>query len=151
MSGPSPAEGFDPQELLAEARRAAGRAYAPYSRLRVGAVAVAETGDRHPGANVENAAFPSTLCAEAVAIGRAVSEGARHLRAVAVVSLDMAGIMPCGQCRQRMSEFGVEWVIVEDPDTGAPVSYRLEALLPGRFGPWRSTDPSPDDRGKLDG
>ena len=137
--------------LVEMARTAAENAYAPYSGFRVGAVVVAEDGSQFSGANVENAAFPSTLCAEAVPIGRAVSEGARHLRAVAVVSLDMAGIMPCGQCRQRMSEFGVEWVIVEDPDTGAPVSYRLEALLPGRFGPWRSTDPSPDDRGKLDG
>ena len=141
---------LDPADLLAEAREAAGRAYAPYSKLRVGAVVVDEAGVHHRGANVENAAFPSTLCAEAVAIGRAVADGARRLRVVAVVSPDLTGIMPCGQCRQRMSEFGVEQVIVEDPVTAEPVAYRLETLLPGSFGPWSPSPSSSGDRGELD-
>lgn len=123
-------------ELLAAAGEAAATAYAPYSALRVGAVAVGESGVAYPGANVENAAFPSTLCAEAVAIGHAVASGERRLAAVAVISPDVKSIFPCGQCRQRMAEFQVERVILEGPD-GAPESHLLEELLPGRFTDWR--------------
>jgi cytidine deaminase len=122
----------DPKELLDEAREVAEGAYAPYSGIRVGAVAVATDGTRYPGANVENVAYPSTLCAEAVAIGHAVSSGARQLEAVAVACLDLEECYPCGQCRQRMSEFGVRTVIVQGP-AGEPQVHTLEELLPHRF------------------
>lgn len=120
------------QELLDEARQVAQGAYAPYSGIRVGAVAVATDGTRYPGANVENAAYPSTLCAEAVAIGHAVSSGARELEAVAVACLDLKECYPCGQCRQRMSEFGVQTVIVQGPE-GEPRVHDLDELLPHGF------------------
>ena len=123
-------------ELLEVAREAAGRAYAPYSHLRVGAAAVAASGAVFTGANVENAAYPSTLCAESVAIGHAVSSGERSLETVAVVSLDLPSIYPCGQCRQRMSEFGVQRVVLEG-ESGEPDLHSLEELLPGRFTDWR--------------
>jgi cytidine deaminase len=126
------------QELLDLARTAAENAYVPYSNLRVGAALVGESGTVYTGANVENAAYPSTLCAEAVAIGHAVASGERKITVLAVVSLDLAAIYPCGQCRQRMSEFNVERVILEDP-TGEPDSHTLEELLPGRFTDWRKT------------
>jgi cytidine deaminase len=121
-----------PKQLLDEARKVAGGAYAPYSGIRVGAVAVATDGSRYSGANVENAAYPSTLCAEAVAIGHAVSSGVRELEAVAVACLDLEECYPCGQCRQRMNEFGVRTVIVQGPD-GEPRVHTLEELLPHGF------------------
>lgn len=128
-------------ELLATARAAAEHAYAPYSDLRVGAAVVGRSGTVYTGANVENAAFPSTLCAEAVAIGHAVASGERALETVAVSSPDLPSIFPCGQCRQRMSEFGVERVVVEGAD-GAPTSHTLEELLPGGFSDWREASTS---------
>ncbi len=123
------------QELLEEARRASEQAYVPYSHLRVGAVVVGETGTIYTGANVENAAYPSTLCAEAVAIGQAVASGERKLQTVAVISPDLPSIFPCGQCRQRMAEFDVERVVVEAAG-GGPDSHTLEEMLPGRFTDW---------------
>ncbi|MGH9167065.1 MAG: cytidine deaminase [Acidimicrobiia bacterium] len=120
------------QELVHEAREVAAGAYAPYSGIRVGAVAVAKDGTRYRGANVENAAYPSTLCAEAVAIGHAVSSGARELEAVAAACLDLEECYPCGQCRQRMAEFGVRTVIVQGPDGEARI-HTLEELLPHGF------------------
>ncbi len=127
---------MDDQELLATAREAAEKAYAPYSHLRVGAAVLGESGTVYTGANVENAAYPSTLCAEAVAIGQAVAAGERSLQTVAVISPDLASILPCGQCRQRMAEFNVDRVVVETPD-GDCVSHTLEEMLPGGFTDWR--------------
>lgn len=126
----------DPVDLLNQAAEVATRAYAPYSALRVGAVAVGESGQVYSGANVENAAYPSTLCAEAVAIGHAVSSGERSLRTVAVISPDLESISPCGQCRQRMVEFGVREVVLEGPD-GSPRVVEFESLLPAGFADWR--------------
>lgn len=121
-------------ELLAAARLVAEKAYAPYSSFRVGAVAVTDFGARFSGANVENAAYPSTLCAEASATGAAISSGARSISTMAVVSLDAVGVVPCGQCRQRMAEFGVEWIILETEDGHEVVSF--EELMPRSFEYW---------------
>jgi cytidine deaminase len=120
------------EELIAEARAAAANAYAPYSRFRVGAVVVDEDGNHYTGANVENSAYGSTICAEASAITRAVSQGARHLDTVAVSCLDTeeAGY-PCGNCRQLMVEFGIRRVIVDAP--GEPREHALTELLPFGF------------------
>jgi cytidine deaminase len=122
-------------ELLAEAAAVAEAAYAPYSRFRVGAVAVTSGGARFRGANVENAAYGSTLCAEATAIGAAVSAGHTDIETIAVVGLDASGeCYPCGNCRQLMREFGVATVIVRTPD-GEARRHRLEELMPHSFGP----------------
>jgi cytidine deaminase len=126
-------------ELLTAARAAASLAYVPYSGLRVGAAVEGESGTVYTGANVENAAYPSTLCAEAVAIGHAVASGERKLRVVAVASPDLPAIFPCGQCRQRMSEFDVDRVVVEDAD-GVADPHTIDELLPGRFTDWRPSD-----------
>jgi cytidine deaminase len=128
---------MDDQELLATARAASEQAYVPYSHLRVGAVVVGEGGAVYTGANVENAAYPSTMCAEAVAIGHAVASGERKLESVAVVSPDLPVIVPCGNCRQLMAEFDVTRVILEGP-TGDPDSHTMDEILPGRFTDWRS-------------
>jgi cytidine deaminase len=125
---------MEPEALLQEARKAAEQSYSPYSHFRVGAVVVASDGTRYIGANVENAAYSSTLCAEAVAIGHAVASGARKLDTVAVVCLDGEGCYPCGHCRQKMREFGVETVIVQDPEGGVRID-QFDELLPFGFGP----------------
>lgn len=123
------------EELIDAAKIAAANAYAPYSKFRVGAVVVAEDGSVFTGANVENAAFPSTLCAEAVAIGSAASAGVRKIDVVAVACLDGdQNCFPCGQCRQRMREFNVDRIIVTD-HAGRPHRHDLADLLPHSFGP----------------
>jgi cytidine deaminase len=123
-------------ELVDAARKAAEDAYAPYSSFRVGAVVVADDGSVFTGANVENAAYPASSCAEATAINAAVSHGVRRIQTVAVACVDaddVEGAYPCGHCRQIMSEFDVGKVVV----TAGPVSevreHTLDELLPHRF------------------
>lgn len=101
--------------LVAAAGRARAHAYAPYSRFRVGAAVLASDGTIHTGANIENASYPLSHCAERVAIHKAVSEGYRRLDAVAVVADGEKPAMPCGACRQVMAEFGVRRVIIATP------------------------------------
>ncbi len=125
---------LDSEALITEARAVAKRAYAPYSGFGVGAVVVATDGSTFAGANVENAAFHSTLCAEAVAMGAAVSAGVRSLEAVVVVADANTPCPPCGNCRQIMSELGVKWVLVQSDD-GTDKTIELSALLPMAFGP----------------
>lgn len=122
-----------PQELLDRAKAAAAQAYAPYSNFRVGAVAVAPDGAEFVGVNVENAAYGSTICAEASAISAAASAGVRKLSTVAVACLDGPECFPCGNCRQLMREFEVDEVVVMGDD--GPRTYALEHLLPHSFGP----------------
>jgi cytidine deaminase len=122
-------------ELLAEAAEAAEAAYSPYANFRVGAVAVTGDGSHFRGVNVENAAYGSTLCAEASAIGNAVTAGHTDIKTIAVVGLDAKGeCYPCGNCRQIMQEFGVETVIVRTPE-GESRRHSLEDLMPRSFGP----------------
>jgi cytidine deaminase len=123
-------------DLAAAARAAAEGSYAPYSGFRVGAVVVGDRGEVFIGANVENAAYPASSCAEATAINTAVSHGVRKIETVAVAcidALDVEGAYPCGRCRQIMSEFDVSTVII----AGAPDSeireHTLDELLPHRF------------------
>jgi cytidine deaminase len=122
------------QRLIAEARNAAERSYSPYSKFRVGAVVVASDGTEYRGCNVENAAYGASICAEANAITTAVADGVREIDTIAVACLDGEGCSPCGNCRQLMREFSVKRVILTN-ETGAPVEYALDALLPMSFGP----------------
>jgi len=124
----------DAVELVAAARDAAERAYAPYSDFQVGAVAVSADGRRFIGVNVENAAYGSTICAEAAAVAAAASAGVRQVDTIAVGCLAVAECYPCGNCRQLMLEFGVDTVIVQEPD-GSPRVHTLAELLPHSFGP----------------
>lgn len=115
------------EALLDEARRAAEAAYAPYSGFGVGAAALARDGRLFLGANVENASYGLTLCAERAALARAVAEGVRPgaIEAVAVTA------PPCGGCRQWLVEFGVERVVF--PLAGELVVRRASELLPDTF------------------
>ncbi len=119
--------------LVRAARSARRQAYAPYSRFPVGAAVITASGAVVLGCNVENASYGLSVCAERVAIHRAVAGGHRRLRAVAVAARG-DGAMPCGACRQVMQEFGVQHVIVAGP-SGAPRLFRLGDLLDHPFRP----------------
>ena len=101
---------FDLASLAARALEARQWAYAPYSRYRVGAALLAASGRIYDGGNIENAVYPLTLCAERVALVKAVSEGERHFTAIAVAT-ENAG-SPCGACRQGLAEFGLETIVL---------------------------------------
>ena len=122
--------------LVAAAAAARARAYAPYSKFRVGAAVLTADGSVFAGPNIENASYPLSHCAERVAIHKAVSEGHRRLRAVAVVADGDQPAMPCGACRQVMAEFGVGRIIVATPGGRRRVR-TLRALLPEPFTPKR--------------
>ncbi|HEU0079018.1 MAG TPA: cytidine deaminase [Longimicrobiaceae bacterium] len=119
--------------LLRRAREARANAYVPYSHFPVGAALLTEGGEVFTGCNVENASFGLTNCAERVASGKAVSEGARGFRAVAVVGpQDDAPCAPCGACRQVLHEFGPGLVVVMPRGNGYTLTTMRE-LLPGAF------------------
>ena len=126
---------MSPEELLALARKAAEKAYAPYSGFRVGAAVQADDGTVYTGANVENAAYPSSNCAEATAVAHAASEGVRKIAATAVACIDAAtldGAYPCGRCRQILHEFDTAMVYIT---TAGPEfrQHTLDELLPHGF------------------
>jgi cytidine deaminase len=138
-SSPDPLDPTTARDLLARAREARANAYAPYSHFPVGAALLAADGRVFTGCNVENASFGLTNCAERVAIGKAVSEGAREFVAIAVIGpQDQAECTPCGACRQVLSEFGPEMpVIVPSGGQDGYEATSIAALLPGAFGPAR--------------
>jgi cytidine deaminase len=121
-------------ELVKRAVGARRQAYAPYSKYGVGAALLSTNGRIYTGANVENAAYPTGMCAERTALFHAVSEGEREFAAVAVVT-ENAG-SPCGACRQALSEFGLGTVVLLADAAGRIVSETtIGALLPQAFGP----------------
>ena len=124
------------QRLLDAARAAQARAYAPYSHFAVGAAVLDDQGRIHAGCNVENAAYPQGVCAEAGAFSAMVLAGSTRVRALAVVG-DGAGLVtPCGGCRQKLREFAADATPVWSVD-GQVVRERftLGQLLPASFGP----------------
>ena len=124
------------EELAARARQAALGSYSPYSGFRVGAVVVGENSYVHTGSNVENAAYGSSICAEATAISGAVAAGLRRIVGMAVACIDaetVDGAYPCGNCRQLMNEFGTEWVIVTAGEGSEVRRHTLEELHPFGF------------------
>jgi len=122
--------------LLQAARAARLNAYAPYSRFRVGAAVLDEQGRIHAGCNVENAAYPEGLCAEAGALSAMVLAGSTRARAVLVVGTGGAWITPCGGCRQKLREFcSPDTPILTANDEVMGPSYTLAQLLPESFGP----------------
>ncbi len=137
----------DTSSLLEQAERIAAKAHAPYSNFRVGAVVVLADGSTYEGCNVENAAYGASVCAEVNAITTAVASGATHIDTVAVVCLDGAPCVPCGNCRQVMREFGVRTVIMRD-ETGSPIESSLDDLLPRSFGP-EALEETQDNRQKT--
>ncbi len=124
---------IDRDALVAAAREARQRAYAPYSHYQVGAALLTEDGVIFTGCNVENASYSASICAERVAIAKAVSEGHRAFRAMAVVTSN--GATPCGICRQVMNEFAPTMLVII-ADAKHIISERTAAeFLPDGFGP----------------
>jgi cytidine deaminase len=124
------------QALLDAAREARTRAYAPYSNFRVGAALRTSNGEVFTGANVENAAYPATLCAERVAVGYAVTRGSRSFDQIAVIGTGSAVCTPCGMCRQVLNEFAPHIEVLAASEDGAVTRFVLDReLLPSGFGP----------------
>ena len=129
--------GRQESELMETALRAAGSAYAPYSRFRVGAALLTKDGRIYTGANIENASFGATVCAERTALWKAVFDGYREFTALAVAAKKEDGTLveapPCGICRQALAEFsdGTMTVLFGSPD--APKRTTLRSLLPEAF------------------
>ncbi len=123
---------MDPQKLIDRAAQARQQAYAPYSNYQVGAALLTRSGKVFTGANVENAVYPLCLCAERVAVAKAVSEGERDLAAIAVVTAN--GGSPCGSCRQVLHEFAPDMVVYVADVTGRYEQTTVADLLPDAFG-----------------
>lgn len=120
--------------LVDAAIQARENAYARYSNYLVGAALLTNAGEVFTGANVENAVFPLTICAERSTVFSAVSAGQREFQAIAAVTRD--GGMPCGSCRQVLAEFGLDIVVIIADTTGKIHQVTSVAdLLPGVFGP----------------
>ena len=122
------------KKLVQAATKVRSNAYSPYSNYPVGAALLAESGRIYEGVNVENVAFPTSICAERVALFKAVSEGERKFKAIAVVTSN--GGTPCGSCRQALSEFGLDIQVIIADEKGQVLSeMSLSDLLPGAFSP----------------
>lgn len=120
--------------LVARALAAAYRAYAPYSRYRVGAALMTDGGEILDGCNVENAAYPLCICAERVALGTAVAAGHRAFRAIAVATRSSPPATPCGACRQVLHELGAGMDIILCNHLGEVRRTTVADLLPQAFG-----------------
>ena len=122
------------QKLIEMALQARQWAYAPYSNYAVGSVVLTDSGKIYEGVNIENAAYPTGICAERVAIFKAVSEGERRFKAI-VISTKNGG-SPCGSCRQVMAEFGLDAeVICTDENGKITLESTVGDMLPGAFTP----------------
>lgn len=122
------------QSLIDLANTARERAYVPYSNYPVGAALRTKSGRLFTGVNVENAAYPQTMCAERVAIFKAVSEGEKEFEVIAVVT-DNGG-SPCGGCRQVMAEFGLDTIVLlADRNGNLLKETTVRELLPEAFTP----------------
>lgn len=122
------------QQLIETARQARRWAYAPYSQYAVGAALLTSSGRVYDGVNIENAAYPTGICAERVAVFKAVSEGEREFVAIAVVTSNAGS--PCGSCRQVLAEFGTGTIVyLADEEGNLQVETTVADLLPFSFGP----------------
>lgn len=123
------------KELVGEAIRAKKYAYAPYSNFSVGAALLTREGRIYRGCNVESASYGATICAERTAVFKSVSEGARNIEAIAIVSDSDDYTYPCGICRQVIVEFGKDIRVVVAKSEEDFKIYTIEELLPNSFSP----------------
>lgn len=121
-----------PERLVTLAREVRARAYAPYSRFRVGAALEAETGEVFTGCNVENASYGLTMCAEQAAVASAVARGRRRFRRLVVATGGERAVAPCGRCRQLLAEFGTGLEVYGVTST-EQVRWLLPDLIPYPF------------------
>ena len=121
------------EDLIKVAALQRQRAHAPYSKYKVGAAIRTKRNKIHAGANVENASYGLTICAERNAVFRAVADGARAIVAVAIYTPTSTPAMPCGACRQVIAEFGRDAVVRSVCDGPAHAQHTLAELLPAAF------------------
>ncbi len=127
------------EELILCAKEARKNAYAPYSGFHVGAALLCEDGTVYTGCNIENSSYPAGICAERTAVFKAVSEGKRKFRALAIVGAPAgkpihAFCTPCGICRQVLSEFAAaDFPVCSGTDDGREAEYLMGELLPEAF------------------
>jgi len=122
------------QTLILAAKEAMGMAYAPYSNFLVGAAVIADDGKIYTGCNIENSSYGLSNCAERTAIFKAISEGAKKIKAIAVIGNTLQPISPCGACRQVLLEFADTNILVILANTEGEIKeFSLEELLPYSF------------------
>jgi cytidine deaminase len=122
------------KELIKKALEAKTKAYVPYSNFHVGAAVLMDNDEIFTGCNIESASYSPTCCAERTAIFKAVSEGQKKIKAIAIVG-DSGFTYPCGVCRQVIREFGKDANIIIAKSEEEYREYKLEELLPHSFGP----------------
>ena len=122
------------KKLIEEAEKARKRAYTPYSKFQVGAAVFCADGKIFTGCNIENASFGLTVCAERVAIFKAISEGSTKFEAIAVIGDTDKPCSPCGACRQVISEFGEDIPLIMANLKGDVKIKKIKELLPEAFG-----------------
>ncbi|MDF1503023.1 cytidine deaminase [Roseisolibacter sp. H3M3-2] len=141
MSAPAAPAHPRHDELVALAREAMARAYAPYSRFRVGAALLTADGAVVTGCNVENAAYPSGICAERGAVAAAVAQGRRDFALLVLATEGAEPAPPCGMCRQVLVEFAPALPIVSVTADGRAERWSMAELLPRPFTPaWLAGD-----------
>ncbi len=123
------------KKLKTAAKAAARQAYAPYSRFKVGAAILTDSGRIYTGCNVENASYGLSNCAERTAIFSAVAAGERKVKCVVVYTSTPTATAPCGACRQVIHEFGADARVVSFCSGRDEIDVSISALLPGAFGP----------------
>jgi cytidine deaminase len=121
------------KELIAAAIGVRQCAYAPYSQFKVGAALLAESGEIYSGCNVENASYGATICAERAAVVKAVSAGEQAFQAIALVYDQKEMAVPCGVCRQVLSEFNMAMTVIMANTAGEYESSTMQELLPCSF------------------
>ena len=122
-------------DVIKQAKIARNRAYSPYSRVKIGAAVLTRGGKVYTGANIENASYGLSVCAERMAIFKAVSEGHRDIIAIAVVGKSEDFTKPCGACRQVMAEFNPRMKVLRRGLDGFSSDTDLSELLPEQFNP----------------
>jgi len=122
------------KKLISEAEKARKRAYTPYSKFKVGAAVLSADGKIFTGCNIENASFSLAVCAERVAIFKAISEGSTKFKAIAVIGDTDKPCSPCVACRQVISEFGEDIPLIMANLKGDVKIKKIKELLPEAFG-----------------
>ncbi|NLW90516.1 MAG: cytidine deaminase [Syntrophomonadaceae bacterium] len=120
-------------ELVAAAEAARDQAYAPYSGFRVGAALMTEEGRVYTGANVENASYGLTVCAERIAVFKAVTSGEREFKVIVLAGSGQGYIYPCGACLQVLAEFAPALKVIITDETRQHKEYNLNEMLPQHF------------------
>ena len=121
------------KELYDTAREAITHSYSPHSKFAVGAALLTENGDRITGCNIENASFGLTMCAERVAVFKAVSDGHKNFKAIAIACESAANCPPCGACLQVLLEFAPEITIIYPDNSGDVIARKISEMLPHGF------------------